>query len=61
MDGFWQRIYAADKRKFPMCCCTFAKIDKDVNAEELKEAGLVDSHAYTLVAAREILLDDLSI
>ena len=27
----------------------------------MKEAGLVDSHAYTLVAAKEITLDNLSI
>ena len=59
-EGYWQRIYTADKRKYPMCSCTFANADKDVNQQEMREAGLVDSHAYTLVAAREIILDDLS-
>lgn len=24
IDGFWQRLQLADKKKMPMCCCTFS-------------------------------------
>ena len=25
IDGFWNRVVQADKRKFPMCTCTFSE------------------------------------
>ena len=27
VDGFWERVVKADKKKMPMCCCTFSAAD----------------------------------
>ena len=60
LDGFWKRLVNADKRKFPMCCATYAAADKDVDAEDVKGAGLQDAHAYTLIGAKKIVLENLN-
>ena len=55
IDGFWKRLLQADRRGFPATCCTFSKVDKDVGKKELYSMGLQDSHAYTLIGAKEIV------
>jgi len=59
IDRFWTRIITADKKGFPMCCCTFSSQDNDVTNAEVTAAGLQDSHAYTLIGAYNIVQDDL--
>ena len=42
-----------------MCCSTFSAADKDVTKAEVTESGLQDGHAYTLIGAFNIKLDNL--
>ena len=55
IEGFWKRLLQADRRGFPATCCTFSQVDKDVGKKELYSMGLQDSHAYTLIGAKEIV------
>lgn len=43
-----------------MCVSTISESDKDVTQGQIQAQGLVDNHAYTLIGAKEITLDDLS-
>ena len=50
----------ADRRKFPMTCCTISYMDKHVDAGQMNAKGLQDTHAYTLIGAKTVTLADLS-
>ena len=56
-DYIWQRIYQADKMGFPMATAVASQADEDLSRREVKKAGLVDAHAYSLIAAK-IIEDD---
>ena len=47
----------ADKKRFAMCCSIYSSQDEEVDQSGVKEAGLVDNHAYTLIGAKTIFLD----
>jgi len=58
-DNLWKLLTWADKQGFPMCCAAnTAEEEGDVDAEALKESGLVDAHAYTLIGCKEITCDN---
>ena len=59
VNRFWTRLVTADKRGYPMCCCTFSSADKDVSKQEVEASGLQDGHAYTLIGAHVITLENL--
>ena len=56
-DYIWQRIYQADKMKCPMATAVASMADEDLTNKEVKRAGLVDAHAYSLIGAT-IITDD---
>ena len=57
-EAFWRQIEAADKKNYAMCCSVFSAMDKDVENTAIKDAGLVDEHAYTLIGAKTIYLNE---
>ena len=48
----------ADQAKFPMATAVASMAGEDLSNSEVKRAGLVDAHAYSLIAAQTITLDD---
>ena len=58
MEEFWLKILSSDDKNYPMCCSIFSEQDKGTNNKAVKSLGLVDHHAYTLIGAKEIFLDD---
>ena len=59
LDGFWERLYASDRKKMPMCCCTYSEADNQVTRRQIQEAGLQDCHAYSLIGAKIVTTADL--
>ena len=59
LDGFWERLYASDRKKMPMCCCTYSQADNQVTRRQIQEAGLQDCHAYSLIGAKIVTNADL--
>ena len=59
LDRFWRRVKSADDRKMPMCTAvaSVATEGKKTRAD-MKSVGLVDAHAYSLIAAAEVQLDN---
>lgn len=57
-EDFWQRIKNADWKKYPMCCSIVSKYDENVDNQQVEFEGLVDNHAYTLIGAHIIYLDN---
>ena len=41
-----------------MCTAVASMVDGQVDNKNVKQAGLVDAHAYSLIAAQLIKLDD---
>ena len=56
-DYIWQRIYQSDKMKFPMATAVASQADEELTRSDVKRAGLVDAHAYSLIGAA-IVEDD---
>jgi calpain-15 len=51
-ENMWQLIIFADKHKFPMCTAVASVMEEgDVDEEEIKNFGLIDAHAYSLISA----------
>jgi calpain-15 len=53
-DYIWNKIKKADSLGQPMATAVYSAADEDVSKSEVKKLGLVDAHAYSLIAAREI-------
>jgi len=56
-DYIWDRIYMADKKGFPMATAVASQADEELSRSEVKRAGLVDAHAYSLIAAKKVETD----
>lgn len=56
-DYIWQRIFMSDKMKFPMATAVASMADEDLSRKDVKRAGLVDAHAYSLIGA-QVIEDD---
>jgi len=41
----------SDKMKFPMATAVASMADEDLSRKDVKRAGLVDAHAYSLIGA----------
>ena len=54
----WDRIIMADKMKFPMATAVFSVADDNLNEDEVEDANLVDGHAYSLIGAKVVELDN---
>jgi calpain-15 len=50
-------IFDSDKRKFIMGCGVVSSMDEEMSSADVKKAGLMDHHAYTLIGAIEVDLD----
>lgn len=57
-DYIWMRIFQADKMKCPMATAVASQADEQLTRSDVKKAGLVDAHAYSLIAAKVITDDD---
>ncbi len=57
-DGLWQKILTADEKTYPMCTAVASEVDADVGRSSVKRVGLVDAHAYSLIGAKLITLDN---
>jgi calpain-15 len=55
-DKLWELIENADKKGFVMTTSVASSNSEKLNSSEAKGAGLVDAHAYSLIAAVEIEL-----
>lgn len=53
-EHLWETILFADQQNFPMCTAVASQMEDDVDAADMKSVGLVDGHAYSLIAAKEI-------
>ena len=54
----WNRILMSDKMKFPMATAVASQADEDLTRSDVKKAGLVDAHAYSLIGAKLVELDN---
>ena len=57
-DKLWDNILYSDQQKFPMCTAVASQTDDDLTNANVKSVGLVDAHAYSLIGAKLITLDD---
>ena len=57
-DKLWDQIYDANKRNFPMATAVASQVDVDLSATAVARKGLVDAHAYSLIDAQIITLDN---
>lgn len=57
MDKLWDRILSAEKKNFPMCCSVASQAG-DISKSDVKDKNLSDGHAYSLIAARVLQLDN---
>ena len=58
LDRLWQTILRSDNLKFPMCTAVASQANEALNRTDMKKVGLVDAHAYTLIGATILKLDD---
>ena len=57
LDKLWDRILSAEKKNFPMCCSVASQAG-DISKSDVKDKNLSDGHAYSLIAARVLQLDN---
>jgi len=59
-DRLWDAILFADQRKFPMCCAVASQAEEveQLTSADMKRVGLVDAHAYSLISAKVIDLEN---
>ena len=57
-DYIYSRIYMANKMKMPMATAVASMAVKDLSKTDVKSAGLVDAHAYSLIRAQVVETDD---
>ena len=57
-DYLWGRIHMADRMKMPMATAVASMADEDLSRTEVKRAGLVDAHAYSLIGAKIVETDN---
>jgi len=53
-NKLWELIENADKKGYVMTTSVSSNINAKLSANEARSAGLVDAHAYSLIAAVEI-------
>lgn len=53
-EYIWARILQADKMKCPMATAVASMADEDLTRTDVKNAGLVDAHAYSLIGAKVV-------
>ena len=58
LDKFWEKILYSDQMKFPMCTSVASQTDETLTSKAVKSVGLVDAHAYSLIGAKLITLDN---
>ncbi len=58
VNSLWDKILYSDQLKFPMCTAVASQADQNMTNKKVKSVGLVDAHAYSLIAAKEIDLDN---
>ena len=58
IDKLWDNILSADQRSYPMCTAVASQADASLSRKGVKAVGLVDAHAYSLIAAKVITLDN---
>ena len=58
MDKLWKKILYSDEMKFPMCTAVASQTDETLSNQAVKSVGLVDAHAYSLIGAKLITLDN---
>ena len=53
-DQLWKKIEFADKKGFPMGTAVASQMEEvsKLSSAEMKGVGLVDAHAYSLIAAK---------
>ena len=58
-EMLWKKIELADRRGFPMATAVASQMEEveKLSAADMKRVGLVDAHAYSLIAAKEITND----
>jgi len=57
-DKLWDKILYSDEKKFPMCTAVASQAAEGLTNKNVKSVGLVDAHAYSLIAAKVIHLDN---
>lgn len=59
-NWLWNKIKHADESTFPMATAVASQMEDEsqLKAGDMKNVGLVDAHAYSLIAAREIKADN---
>ena len=57
IDGLWEKILDADQKTYPMCTAVASQADESISNKAVKSVGLVDAHAYSLIAAKLVTLD----
>lgn len=58
VESLWDKILYSDNLKFPMCTAVASQVDADVSKSNVKSVGLVDAHAYSLIGAKLLTLDN---
>jgi calpain-15 len=53
-DKLWSILLLSDQSNFPMCTAVSSQMEDEVSTGDVKKAGLVDGHAYSLIGAKEI-------
>jgi len=58
-NRLWKIIADADARNFPMACAVASMMEEveELTSQDMKQAGLVDAHAYTLISAKDVKTD----
>ena len=57
-DKLWDNILAAEQKNYPMCTAVASQANENLSNKNVKSAGLVDAHAYSLIAAKVVKLDN---
>lgn len=57
-DYIWGRILKSDQLKHPMTTAVASMAQEGMDHRTVKAQGLVDAHAYSLIAAKEVTLDN---
>ena len=56
-DKLWNKILSAEQKNFPMCCSVASQAG-DISNKDVKDKNLSDGHAYSLIAAKVLQLDN---
>mmetsp|Transcript_40684 Transcript_40684/g.53368 ORF Transcript_40684/g.53368 Transcript_40684/m.53368 type:complete len:345 (-) Transcript_40684:115-1149(-) len=57
-EKLWDRILWAENRNYPMCTAVASQTDDNLSRKTVKTSGLIDAHAYSLIAAKVIKLEN---